>query len=337
MHNILTDLVGRQTRHYGTREVFYSPGAADGEWVPTSWDAFNAQVEAVACGLDILGLKETEMIAVFSANRPGVLVTDFAAYANRAVPVSIYATSSADQVQYIVNDSGARLLFVGDQKQYDIAREVFDSCPSLTRIIAYSDIAFDANDTTTMTLDALIKLGESAGAGCREEVARRRAAATPDDIATLIYTSGTTGEPKGAVLPHSCFDAAMEIHRERLTMLSEDDTSISFLPLSHIFEKAWTYFCLYMGMKVWINLDPRQIQQTVAQVRPTCLCSVPRFWEKVYTGVQEKLNSMNPVVRALARRAIKIGRRRNLDYDRLGLKAPWWLEKRYQFYSKVIF
>ncbi len=172
---------------------------------------------------------------------------------------------------------------------------------------------------------------------CREDVAARSEAATPDDIFTLIYTSGTTGEPKGAVLPHSCMNAAMRIHTERLTMLSDSDTSLCFLPLSHIFEKAWTYFCLFMGIRVAINRDPREVQHSLRQVRPTCMCSVPRFWEKVYAGVQDKIGAMTGITRWMVDRALRVGARRNLHYARLGRKAPWMLESQYRFFDKKVF
>lgn len=335
MLNILTELVDKQTLKYGDREAFSS--LVNGEWKPTSWNEFNYDVNTIACALEILGVKEFDNLAVFSANRPEILVTDFASYYNRAVPISIYATSSYDQVKYIINDAGVEILFVGNDTQYDIALKALDECPTLRQIIIYDDIKHRENDKTTLLFSQLMKLGESATANCRYEVKRRREASMPDDTATIIYTSGTTGEPKGAILPHSNFNAAMLIHRDRLTMLSDNDTSVCFLPLSHIFEKAWSYFCLYMGMKISINLDPREIQSTVKNRRPTCMCSVPRFWEKAYTAIQEKLGSMSGLKKWMAVRALKIGRIRNLKYHRVGKKAPWLIERQYAFFEKKVF
>lgn len=338
MPNILTDLIGNRSHRDGKVPAFYSRPKGTDRWTATDWNSFAAEVEAVATAFEMLGLKEQETVAVFSANRPGILITDFAAFANRAIPVSVYATSSAEQVRYIVNDSKAKLLFVGNDTQYAIARAIKSECPSLERIITYNPrIPFDKDDDTSMSLDALIKMGAEGSDKSRREVARRRDSATADDIATLLYTSGTTGEPKGAVLTHGCFNAALEIHKERLTMLSDRDTSVSFLPLSHIFEKAWTYFCLFIGIKVYINLDPKEIQQTVAQVRPTCMCSVPRFWEKVYTSVREKLESMSGVKKAFMLRAVKVGYRRNIEFARVGKKAPWLLEMQYKMFERTVF
>ncbi|MDE6528402.1 MAG: long-chain fatty acid--CoA ligase, partial [Muribaculaceae bacterium] len=155
--------------------------------------------------------------------------------------------------------------------------------------------------------------------------------------ATLLYTSGTTGEPKGAILPHSCFNAAIEIHHRCLTSLSDADTSLCFLPLSHIFEKAWTYFALDCGIRVYVNADPKEIQNTIREVHPTCMCSVPRFWEKAYSAIQEKMSRMKPVSRWMCARALAVGRRRNLDYVRTGRKVPRMLELQYRFFNKRVF
>ena len=336
MPNILTNLISVQTAKYGDREVFRHKNSIDGEWIITSWLQFQKQVDAIACAMDTLGLRPQENIAVFSSNRPEILISDYAAYANRAVPVSIYSTSSKGQVKYILNDSQSHILFVGNQEQYNIARSIINECKSVRLIVTYDDIVKENGDETTISFSQMIELGKNASEECHKEIARRQNEAKEDDIATILYTSGTTGEPKGAVLPHSCFNAVMEIHKERLTMLSDEDTSVCFLPLSHIFEKAWSSFCMFMGMRFAINYDTKNVQQTLKEFRPSCMCSVPRFWEKVYTGINEKLAEMKGIKKAMVTRALKVSRRRNLDYARIGQKAPWWLETQYKFFEKKV-
>ena len=339
MTNILTNLVRLQEKAYGpTREAFSLIDVENRRCIPTSWGDFRRDVDRMACALEILGVEPAAMIAVIAHNCPEILVTDFAAYRNRAVPVSIYATSSPEQIRYIVNDAGARLIVVGSQAHYRAVRSVAKECKTLEKIIAIDpDIEFDNSDNSSMRFSELLELGALASPACLAAVDLRASEATPDDIATLIYTSGTTGEPKGAVLPHSCFNSALDTHRRVLTMLSDSDTSVCFLPLSHIFEKAWTYFCLSMGMRVAINHNPKQIQDALPIASPTSMCSVPRFWEKVYAAVQEKIGRAKGVQKLLISRALKVGARRNLDYARLGIEAPWWLEKQYQFYNKTVF
>ena len=166
---------------------------------------------------------------------------------------------------------------------------------------------------------------------------RRRNAGSPDDLATLIYTSGTTGEPKGVMLAHSNYDEAMRIHLQRLVTCSDKDVSLCFLPLTHVFERAWSYYCLTVGMRIAINVDPKDIQNTIREIRPTIMCSVPRFWEKVYSAIQDNLSKMKGIARRLAERAFVIGRRRNVEYLRAGKCVPLWLECQYRFYDKFVF
>ncbi len=336
MANILTTLINRQTEKYGDRAAVYHR-LVNGQWLPYSWKQLAEMRNKTACAMEIFGVREADKIAVFSANDAFILVTDFAAFANRATTVSIYSTSSEQQVEYILRDSQAEIIFVGNQEQYAIARNVATRYTKLRQIVTYTNVVLDTADKTTMTFQKFMELGENATPNCLAEVARRTAEAGADDIATLLYTSGTTGDPKGAILPHSCFNEALARHHERLTSLTDNDTSMSFLPLSHIFEKAWTYFALDCGIRVYINNNPREIQTALREVHPTCMCSVPRFWEKAYGVIQDKIGKMNTVLHALCMRGLKVGRRRNLDYVCHGLKVPTLLEREYQFYDKLIF
>lgn len=336
--NVLTHLADMQTRHYGTSRV--AVDACDTLACPRrhfTWTDIHTVTGQLAAALVRLGIDVQDAVAVFAPNCPEILFTDLAAFAIRAIPVSIYSTSSRDQVRYIVNDAGCRMIFVGNKEQYRAARRVVPDAPTLKHIVLFPGVEADEDDRESMTFESLLSLGAEASADIVREVSARTKAATPEDVATLIYTSGTTGEPKGAILPHSCFDAAFRIHRERLRMLSSADTSLCFLPLSHIFEKAWTYFCLYMGIHVTVSRDPKEIQKVIRDVRPTCMCSVPRFWEKAYMAVMEQMDRMKGLKKQMVVRALKVGRKRNLSYIRTGRRVPSLLEAEYRFYDKRIF
>lgn len=151
-------------------------------------------------------------------------------------------------------------------------------CPTLEKLILFDpDIKRAESDSSSVYFEDLIVMGKSADEKVCEEVERRRNAGSPDDLATLIYTSGTTGEPKGVMLAHSNYDEAMRIHLQRLVTCSDKDVSLCFLPLTHVFERAWSYYCLTVGMRIAINVDPKDIQNTIREIRPTIMCSVPVF------------------------------------------------------------
>lgn len=337
MANKLFEMVNRNASRFGNREVYYHKNYATNRWESTKWTDFQRDVESVSLAFEILGLKPQQCVAVFSQNMPNNLVTDFAAFRNRAISVPIYATSSKSEVDYIVTDSQAHILCVGSQEHYDIAREVARDNSTLQQIITYSpDIKLQPDDASTITWENLLKLGNAASEACRSEMKLRENSAIPDDIACLIYTSGTTGVPKGVILTHSNFDAAIAIHERRLEYNPDTDISLCFLPLSHIFERAWTYFAITQGIRVYINQDPKQIQVAIKEVQPTIMCSVPRFWEKVYTAVQESIAQMGAVQKAVVRRALKEGRIRNLKYARIGRKAPALIEAQYRFFDAKV-
>ena len=305
------------------------------KWFDITWREFAADVRRFGCALLDMGINAADCVAIFSSNRPECLVTDYGCYAVGAVSVSIYATSSQEQVEYIINDCRARVVVVGNRTQYEIARRAIERCPSIERIVVVKD--FDMADDAGGKAESWVDFLDSAPAHLEAALAERTAAVKPEDTATLVYTSGTTGEPKGAILTHANFDEALWLHTLRLTMLTPADTSMAFLPLSHIFEKGFTYVCMMIGIPVAVNRDPRAIQDTIKQVRPTLMCAVPRFWEKVYTAVKEKIASMGTVQRWLVEKALKTGRARNLHYRRLGLKVPFGLEMRYKLYDRLIF
>ncbi len=334
--NILTLL---PARHAATRPDAPAVAGQDekDQWYDISWREFDRLVVTTAKALATLGVEPGHCVATFSANRPENLITDFACYRNRAVSVSIYATSSPEQVEYIVNDASCAILFAGNATQYHYARQVQQKCPLLKKIVVIKPIDLDPDDTTSLLWSDFLAIGNNASGEIAAIVEKRASEAIPSDIATLVYTSGTTGEPKGAILTHSNYDYALDAHEVRLDTLTSEDVSMAFLPLSHIFEKGFTYVCLMKGIKVAVNRDPRAIQDTIKQVRPSCMCAVPRFWEKVYTAVKEKIGSMNPLARTMVNIALKVGHKRNLEYVRLGRKAPYWLETSYGFFDRKVF
>ena len=339
MPSVLTDIPGRQAAKYGKRTAVAYYRTGDGVCTEMSWTTFHSQIHDMAAAFVRAGVKPGMRVAILSANSPQMLVTDFAAYANGAVTVPIYATASDTQIRYILNDCGAAALIVGDADKLHAVLALAAECPALRLIITVasaSDITPDTDTTVQcITYDAFLESGQN-HPDADNEVTARSAAVSDNDMATLIYTSGTTGEPKGAILTHGNFNAVMRIHRQRLTMLSDTDTSLCFLPLTHIFERAWSYFCLDTGMVVTVNGTPSDVNKVLRKVRPTCMCAVPRFWEKVYTAIMEKIENAGRIRRFLMRRAMKTGWRRNLVYARMGLSVPRILEWRYRFWDKKV-
>ncbi len=342
MSNILTNLIGKQLSVYGADRPALESILPEGESAvkrgrTLSWGRLSSEVNNAAAALQILGIEPQQMVAIFAPNCPEAVIIDFAAYRNRAIPVSIYSTSSPEQLSFIVKDSGARVLFVADQRQYRAARSISGDCPDLKKIVVLdSDVTLDRNDKDSITYSQFLALGAAGGEKAAAQVELRAASALPEDIATLIYTSGTTGEPKGAILPHSAFTAAIDMHHVRLDHLTDEDTSLCFLPLSHIFEKAWTYFCLSSGIMVYVNRDPKRVAQAIKLTHPTCMCSVPRFWEKAYTAIMDKTSKLKGVKALMFKRALKVGAKYNLEYRRLGIRAPRLLEARYSFYDRMV-
>lgn len=330
------ELIHRQAEKYGSRTALKYRDNTSGKWLKISWQAFSEKVMLTAKAMAEFGIEVQENIGIYSQNMPEYLFTDFGAYANRVVTVPMYATSSPAQIEYIINDASIHTLFVGQQLQYNNAFKVQKDSEVLKRIVIFDrEVKLSPEDKTSIYFEDFLRLGDNTHAETTVKI--RMNEAKEDDLAVIIYTSGTTGEPKGVLLPHSNFLQAMKIHDRRITQVTDKDLSMCFLPLTHIFEKAWTYYCLHKGVKVAINLDPKIIQTTLPEVRPTLMCNVPRFWEKVYAGVHEKIQTSPKFMKGLFLHAIKTGRKYNLEYINKGKKPPLDLKLKFEFYNRTVF
>lgn len=340
MANRLVEIITTQAHRYGDREAYRFCWRKEGEWQSTSWNDFKTQVEVAGKALARLGLIEKDNIAICSPNTPQILITELGAFRNRLAAIPIYASSSQDQYDFIVGNGEAKVLFVGDSHQYPLAYNYWKKHPeNIIRIVIFKndELQLKEDDTISIFWDDFIRLGMEATYEVAREVERRTNEGLPEDMATLIYTSGTTGEPKGVAITHGNYDAAMEMHMELLTQVTDKDLSMAFLPMSHILEKAWCFFCITKGIAIAVNYDTRLIQDTIHSVHPNIMCCVPRFWEKVYAGVREKIATMSKTQQIMVRRAVKCGKKRNLKYVRLRKKVPWLLEREYQFWDKNVF
>lgn len=340
MANKLCEIVPLQAKRRPDGEAYRFCWRKDGEWLKTTWEEFAVQINVCANALCKMGLIEKDTIAICSPNTPQILTVEIGAFRNRLSSIPIYASSSQEQFDFIVDNGEAKLLFIGDSHQYPLAYNFWKRHPEkIIGIVVFKNdgLSLEADDTVSIYWDDFLRIGMEADDEIKKEVERRTEAGLPDDMATLIYTSGTTGEPKGVAITHANYDAAISSHIELLTQVSDTDLSMAFLPMSHILEKAWCYFCLTKGIAIAVNYDPRVIQETIHDVHPNIMCCVPRFWEKVYTALREKIENMKGLQKLMVRRAIRCGEKRNLGYKRQGLKVPAAVEREYQFWDKRIF
>ena len=327
-------VIHAQAEKYGDRVALRYRDYDLGKWCDISWNEFSHRVRLVSNALLQLGVGVQENVAVFSQNKPECLFVDFGAYGIRAVTIPFYATSSETQVKYMVSDANIRYIFVGEQYQYDIAVRVMQIGPHVKQLIIFDPkVKKNAQDQTSIYFDEFLQMGE--GLPRQEEVERRSDELLPTDLANILYTSGTTGLSKGVMQTHRQYAVAFLGHVPALN-LSDKDVILNFLPFTHIFERAWSYLCICYGCTLCVNLRPQDVLQSMLEVHPTCMSAVPRFWEKVYAGVLEKINQSSAVQRTLMLDALRVGKEYNVKYRMRGLVPPLALKMKYKFYEKTI-
>ena len=331
----LSRLIHDQAQNYGDREVLIYKDFGGNEWKSYSWNQFSDMVKKVSNALLNLGVKVQENVGVFSQNSVQYLFCDFGAWGIRAVTIPFYATSSEQQIQFMVSDAKVRFLFVGEQDQYDKARRVFSTCHTLERIIIFDrNVRISSHDPNAMYFDDFLKLGENYPR--QSEVEKLQSEASMDDVANILYTSGTTGDSKGVILTCGQDHAAM-VANGKCVPVDDNDRVLNFLPFTHIFEKGWKILSLTKGARLIVNTYPQEVQQSMKETHPTCMSSVPRFWEKVFMGVEEQIEKASAPKRKLFQHALNIGKRHNIDYLSKGKRPPLGLHLEYEMLNRTVF
>lgn len=274
------------------------------QWASISWRQLGERIDQLSRCLLKAGCQVQQTVAIFAPNSEKWAMLDYAALQIRAVPVPIYATSTAQQAAHIINDADVQWIFAGDE-QLESAVAALEHCPNVKGVIALNQEAqVPAHPKVWDWASWLLQDDRSYQA----ELDARIDARCMDDLITLIYTSGTTGDPKGVMLDYANVAAQLEVH-DQVLALSPDDVSLAFLPLSHVFERAWSYYVLHRGAVNCYLSNPLQVRDALAEIKPTVMCAVPRFYEKIHGAIHDKLSRATGVKPHLFRWALRQGER----------------------------
>jgi long-chain acyl-CoA synthetase len=303
----------------------------EGRWHSISSEQFMGRVRAIALGLYALGLRRGMRAAILSESSPEWVMTDAGCQIAGIVNVPLYPTLALQQVGYIMNDSGATALFVQNAEAYARIREALVGCEALRHVIL-----MDGEPTgDALALGELEARGrelESESPELAEQLAR---SVVPEDLATIIYTSGTTGEPKGVMLTHANVVSNLLDTSARLAFNSED-TILSVLPLSHIYERGAMFMYIHHGSRVFFAESIEKIGDNIREVRPTSVTAVPRLYEKIYARIKDKAAAGGKIKAAMLAWAVDVGKR----WARLAVwkePVPLVLALEYKIASKLVF
>ncbi|AXQ14218.1 long-chain fatty acid--CoA ligase [Shewanella algae] len=301
-------------------------------WDKVSWNEFNRISAAIAGTLIANGFEVQDRAVILSHNCPQWTCVDVGVIRARGVVVPVYPTSTLEQAAYIINDAGAKLLFVDNKAQYELACELESLCPTLNCVVVF-DKQVTLKQPHHQHLDTLLE--QTVPEEARTELASREQSATLDDLLTLIYTSGTTGDPKGVMLDQRNFASAMRQHQQKIPF-SSDQVSLVFLPLSHVYERGWSFYVLSRGGRNVYLADTQRVKEAIATVRPHTLCVVPRFLEKVYSAVQDKVARAGNGRRKLFAWALSVGERQ-FEVMQSRAKPSAWLSLQWRLADKLVY
>ncbi|WP_111707178.1 AMP-dependent synthetase/ligase [Lutibacter citreus] len=318
---------------YQHKNAIHYKDSINNKWIGISWETFGNQIQEVSRALINFGIKEHQNIAIFAQNMPEWIIADIGIMSIRAITVPVYATNSKKETEYIINDAEISLIFVGDQEEYNKAYEISKTNKHLKLIVALNSTVKLKNTDNAVYFNDFRQ--QQFPDSIETERQKREYELDLNDLASIIYTSGTTGEPKGVMLDHNNFSTSLEAHDYELDV-DETDSSLSFLPLSHIYERSWVFFCLHVGMEVYFNQDPKKIADVLKEVKPTVMCTVPRIFEKIFAAIQDKRKEASPIKMKLASWALGIGNSYNNKYKRIDKKVPLILKLKYKIADKLV-
>jgi len=291
-----------RVRKYGSRTALRVK--RDGSWKDISWEQWGRNVKEFAAGLLVLGLEEQERVSLLSENRPEWTYADLAVLSAHAADVPIYATNIPDQVEHILKDSESRFVVVSTEAQLAKVLEIKENVPKLEKVILM-DPEKEHPEDWVLTFSDVQRLGREKGD--EKAFQDRLAKGVPESLATLIYTSGTTGAPKGVMLTHDNFISNMRAVTKVLP-LNDSDLALSFLPLSHSFERLGGYYAtLYLGGTIAYAESIDKVPENIQEVRPTVMCSVPRLYEKMHARVLNMVESGPPMKKKIFAWSLGVG------------------------------
>ena len=331
MKQHITFLLKERASHYGNRQVFKFKNKTNGKYESLSWNVLLVQTNKVSKSLISLGFGHNDKIGILSSNKPEWMISDLGIFAVRGVVVPFYATASKQEIKYIVDETKMKLLFAGSNKQIEKAVWLLDHCKTLEKIVVFEG-DLPKNDDRFIAWPGFLDLSDDDQLNAKLDQITEEI--QPDDLATIIYTSGTTGEPKGGMIGHDNFMNAFKINYERLN-IDENDISLCFLPLSHVFERTWTLFLLYCGATNVFLENPREVIDELPMVKPTVMCTVPRFFDKTYDGIQKETEKWPSFKKQIFNWSIAIGHK-YIEYLKNSEKAPGLLELKRFIADKLV-